>query len=642
MRSTFTRRRRVVAGLAAAAIPTAFLALAPVANAANPTGSNYELFFETDLTGDPANKIVGGGRWGHEGASHLDATTISGDLTDGGAALAAAFGGSTDNFALVFVPTSANGTAEEPVVTPGQTVADAYPYFTEIGFATSMQGSSNAGNDQVLLVSTAAEWADWTADGKPAQLASSTDLILHDAVRPGAPVSAHPKGKSILNRWAAGQNVSAVIVKTTGSFVNGIPVIDSSTGHAEAAWVPFTTAVDPAVGTTSGIATSGAYNFAVAPAAATTTTLSVTESSPQLETATLHLNATVSPGAAGTVNFKDGSTTVGSAPVSGGTASVTASLPAGSHNLTAEFVSADAATFANSASAPVSFTTTATPATVTSTVVSIPAGAITAGDIVPVTASVTPTSAAGSVQFKSDGVNFGSPVPVVSGVASADWTAVGGGHNITAAFVPTNPSAFTASTSAPQLATVGYAANQPVPDEQTIVADVDAGAITISTPYTPANPLLVDGDPSTPVQDPLKLNAANTMYLGSANFEHIIVADTRAGGLPWTLTALAGALNEPLGGTINGQNVGLTGLGLQTGTTPSGVGVVTPTDVAAANAVAAADAGSLGLGGTTGHEVLRRAAPGTGTVEYEGTLTIQAPTSTLAGHYTGIVTFTVS
>lgn len=629
MRSTFTRRRRIVAGLAATAVPAALLALAPAADAANPTGSNYELFFETNLTGDPANKIVGGGRWGHEGASHLEATTVSGDLTDGGAALAAAFGGNTDNFALVFVPTSANGSAEEPTVTAGQTVADAYPYFTEIGFATAMQGASNPSNDQVLLVSTAAEWADWTADGKPSQIASSNDLVLHDAVRPGAPVSAHPKGKSILNRWAAGQNMSAVIVKTTGAFVNGIPVIDASTGHAEAAWVPFTTAVDPAIGTTSGIATSGAYNFAVAPATTTTTSLAVTETSPQLETATLHLTATVSPAAAGTVTFKDGSTTVGSAPVSGGSAAITASLPAGSHNLTAAFAPADTAAYAASTSSAVPFTTTATPAVATTTVVSIPAGAIASGDSVPVTASVTPTSAVGAVQFKADGVNFGSPVPLVSGVASTSWTAVGGGHNISAAFIPANPAAFTPSTSSAQLATVSYPANQPVPDEQTIVADVDAGAITISTPYTPTNPLVVDGDPSTPlVADPLKLNPTNTMYTGSAAFEHIIVTDTRAGGLPWTLTALAGALSEPLGGTINGQNVGLTNLAEQPGT--SGVGVLTATDVQAANAVAASDAGALGLGGTAGHEVLRRAAPGTGTVEYKGLLTIQAPTSTQA------------
>lgn len=643
MRSTFTRPRRIAAAVAAAAVPAALLALAPVADAANPTGSNYELFFEKALTGDPANKLATGGFWGHEGAGRNEPTTLSADLTDGGTAFLDAFGiDDPGKLQLVFVPTSADGSAEEPTITPGMTVADAYPYFTDFGALSSFQGNlSNPNLDSVLTVSTPAEYNAWVVDGKPEQIISSNDLVSHDGLRPGNPVSVAPKGKSVLNRWAAGSNISAVWVKTTGALdADGRAILDASSGHAEAAWIPFTTAVDPAIGTTSGIATSGAYNLAVTPATPTTTTLAVTPSSPQADTATLTLTATVSPAAAGTVTFKDGASTLGTATVSGGTASYTTSLPAGTHSLTAEFASADTAAFANSASAPVSFTTTHN-VTATNTVLTVPAGTFTAGDVVSLSAAVTPAGVAGDVQFKDNGSNIGAPVAVdAAGVATFDWTATVGGHSLTAVFTPTNTADYGTSTSAPQTLNANPGGQFDI-DDQTIVTDIDAGTIDVSTPYTPTNPLVVDGDPLTAGDQPLALNTDNTMYVGSALFEHIIVTDTRAGGLPWHLVAQAGDLTSGTN-AINGQNVGLTGLELVTGNGAGGATFgVTPTNNPAGSALAVGAAGTAGLGGTT-HAVLDRVAPGTGFVEFKGLLTIQAPTSTQAGHYTGTVTFTVS
>ncbi|WP_182377532.1 Ig-like domain-containing protein [Nocardioides sp. WS12] len=642
MRSTFTRRRRLAAVVAAAAVPAAMLAMAPAANAANPTGSNYELFFEQSLTGDPANKITPGGFWGHEGAGRNQPTTIAADLTDGGGAFLNAFGiDDPGKLQLVFVPTSANGSAEEPTITPGMTVADAYPYFTDFGALSSFQGNlSNPNLDSVLTVSTPSEYNAWVVDGKPEQIISSTDLVSHDGLRAGNPVSVAPKGKSVLNRWPAGTNVSAVFVKTTGAFdADGRAILDASSGHAEAAWIPFTTAVDPAIGATSGIATSGAYNLAVAPATATTTTLAVTPTSPQADTATLTLTATVSPAAAGTVTFKDGTTTVGSAAVSGGTAAITTSLPAGTHSLTAEFVSADAATFAHSTSSAVSFTTTHN-VTATSTVLTVPSGTFTAGDVVALSAAVTPAGIPGTVAFKDNGTTIGTDAVDASGVATFDWTSTVGGHSLTAVFTPDNIADFGASTSAPQTLTANPG-GQFDTEIANIATDIDAGTIDISTPYTPANPLIVDGDPVLAGNQPLKLNTDNTMYVGSALFEHIVVTDTRAGGLPWHLVAQAGDLTSGTN-AINGQNVGLTGLELVSGNGAGGATYgVTMTNNPAGAALAVGAPGNAGLGGGL-HAVLDRVAPGTGAVEYKGTLTIQAPTSTQAGHYTGTVTFTVS
>ena len=79
---------------------------------------------------------------------------------------------------------------------------------------------------------------------------------------------------------------------------------------------------------------------------ATTTALAVTPASPQNQGTTLTLKATVSPSAAGNVQFFDAATSLGSAAVSGGTAQITNNtLGAGSHTLTATFTPTDSTAF---------------------------------------------------------------------------------------------------------------------------------------------------------------------------------------------------------------------------------------------------------------------------------------------------------
>ena len=60
----------------------------------------------------------------------------------------------------------------------------------------------------------------------------------------------------------------------------------------------------------------------------------------------------------------------------------------------------------------------------------------------------------------------------------------------------------------------------------------------------------------------------------------------------------------------------------------------------AANGVAPADPGSLGLGGTSPHTIAT-VNHGLGSVEMAGTLTLIAPSSTEPGLFTGTITFTV-
>lgn len=93
---------------------------------------------------------------------------------------------------------------------------------------------------------------------------------------------------------------------------------------------------------------------------ATTTTLTVSPNSSAAAGATVTLTATVSPSAAaGSVTFKDGTTTIATITVSGGTASTaTSSLATGSHSLSAVFTASNPAIYGNSTSSTTSYTIT--------------------------------------------------------------------------------------------------------------------------------------------------------------------------------------------------------------------------------------------------------------------------------------------
>lgn len=94
--------------------------------------------------------------------------------------------------------------------------------------------------------------------------------------------------------------------------------------------------------------------------------------------------------------------------------------------------------------------TQASQATATTTVLSaLPADPVAAGTTTELTATVTPSDASGSVQFKRDGINFGGAVPVVDGVATFSAALPQGNPQVTATFVPSDANAFSTSTSDP-------------------------------------------------------------------------------------------------------------------------------------------------------------------------------------------------
>jgi hypothetical protein len=373
----------------------------------------------------------------------------------------------------------------------------------------------------------------------------------------------------------------------------------------------------------------------------------------------------------GTVQFFNGSATLGAAQsLSGtGTASVTTSslTAAGSpYNITAVYTPSSNTTFPTygaSTSAALSQVVNP-PATPTTTTLSISGNADT-GTTATLSGTVSPAAAAGTVQF-FDG-SSSTPIPVDGGptvtVTSGAYTATltggfaAGPHSVVAKFTPSSPAVYAASQSAPvgfTTATAGGTcaqASSSCTDVQPIQAEIPTGMLVISTPYNAANPLDLGN---------LALNPTGSAWTGNKTFRCITVTDTNGVNTGFNALAQASALNLAAGGptppagaytSINGENVGLTHLVPSTATCPvtgatpvnsyTGAGVTGTDNAAASPPVAPTDGGFQGLGNEP-HTVLTGSANGVGTATYDGTLTLNAPTSTAAGTYQGTITFTVS
>jgi hypothetical protein len=405
--------------------------------------------------------------------------------------------------------------------------------------------------------------------------------------------------------------------------------------------------------------------------AATSTTLTASPS-PALTTDSVTLTATETPATAGSVDFKDGATDLGSSTVNGsGVATLTHTFAtSGSQSLTATFAPTDTADFSGSTgSATLQVNVPSTPTTTSLTVsqdgfagddVSL-SSTVVEGPVSP--APGTPVEA-GTVSWFDNGSSTplnGSPVtPNASGVATFDIPAglASGAHSIVAKFTPTDVTQFEASSSAAQpfFLNTKAAAGKPCAqtgsvctDTQNIQTTVPIGTLVINTPYGSNNPLTLPD---------MSLNSTGTEYTTSGAFDCIEVTDTTSGATPWTAQALAQPLTDatppsPLPAsavtTINPENLGLTGLtqpapGTDGAACPdfqSYTGGIARTDNPAAAAVPPTDGGSLGLGGATPH-TFAVGSGGDGTATIDGTLSLTAPTSTASGLYKGTIVFTVA
>jgi hypothetical protein len=174
-------------------------------------------------------------------------------------------------------------------------------------------------------------------------------------------------------------------------------------------------------------------------------TVSVVSSlNPSINGQQVSFSATLVPAAAtGTIQFLDGGTVLGSAPVSAGAAAfLTSALSTGAHSITAIY-SGDG-TYGPAASTALSQTVNAK--TVTTTTVTSSANPSSVGASVTFSASVSPSTATGTVQFL-DGTTVLSAATLVSGGASfSSSTLTGGVHPITVAYAGDTINAASSST----------------------------------------------------------------------------------------------------------------------------------------------------------------------------------------------------
>lgn len=367
------------------------------------------------------------------------------------------------------------------------------------------------------------------------------------------------------------------------------------------------------------------------PVTQTSTVLTTSPASPVSPGTTVTLNAVVSPGpnnaaVTGTVQFKDGTTNIGTpVTVTGGTASTpTSTLTGGSHQLTAVFIPpTGSTTLAGSTSPAVTFVINSPPTTTTLTVT--PSSPVNQGAAVTLTGNVTPTTAAGNIQFKDGNNLLGAAVPVTNGTATTSTTTLSAGaHQLTANFVPTDPAAFAPSSSQPTTFSVTGTAPSAT---ETITTTIAAGSLVISVANTNV------------VLQPPVLNSAGTLLQTSGRINPVTVTDTRAGNPGWTVSGQVSDFSDgatPTPNKINGGNLGWT---------PNVVDSAASQTVAAGGTIAPDNGIAPTATPTTGlstSRTLATAAPnaGTGTAHLDALLNLNAPTSTPAGTYNATLTLT--
>ncbi|HEY0804272.1 MAG TPA: Ig-like domain-containing protein [Pseudonocardiaceae bacterium] len=355
----------------------------------------------------------------------------------------------------------------------------------------------------------------------------------------------------------------------------------------------------------------------------TTTTVSPSPASPVTVGTAVTFTATVAPAAAaGTVQFADGGTALGApVTVAAGTAAFTTStLTAGSHSITAAFTPSGTG-FSASTSTAVTYVVNPGAATPTTTALAVsPANTAAQFSTVALTATVSPTAAAGTVQFADGGTALGAPVTVTGGTATfSSSTLAVGAHSFTATFTPANTTAYVGSASAAIpfsiTAFTGSTASE------TITTTVVPGSLVISVP---------DGQVTLPSPT---LDSAGDLFTTTGTLKPVTVTDTRAGNPGWTVSGQVNDFSDGQSHAISGENLGWT---------PSVVDNSTAQTVTMGASVSAANGVAPGDNGTAGLKQSRTLATGTGlgTTHLSASLVLNVPTTTVAGTYTATLTLT--
>ncbi|MBP1161394.1 hypothetical protein ABIC28_001577 [Rhodococcus sp. PvR044] len=363
-----------------------------------------------------------------------------------------------------------------------------------------------------------------------------------------------------------------------------------------------------AFSTQSGANPAGAWVRVVDPSVNTTADLQVPATA---KTGTpVDLTANVGPAnAVGTVQFKDGAANIGGpVGVANGNATLSHTFDSvGAHNISAVFTGGPG--FHDSTSGVKTVDVTAD----TSTAIQVAATALV-GDDVQVTATVTPATAVGTVQFKDGATNVGEPVPVVNGTASITRKFdEAGTHSFVGVF--TGTAGFTDSVS---------------PPAELIVKDADWGTTTTVL------------EPVTAVVG-TSVNLSATVHpIPSGGTVKFLVNGTEVGTAPVGTGDGVAILPHTFGaaGTANvvAEFTGTTGF---TGSTSPGFTVtVTEPDTREATTTALAVTGNAAVGQAMQFKATVAPAGANGTVQFKvGTTPIGGPVAVVNGVATMSHTF---
>ena len=381
---------------------------------------------------------------------------------------------------------------------------------------------SPRGHENVL-----ADWNAWTSGtAYPSQQMVLQEVTPSSLGTAGQALSGGPKGKDAIKDQG-------------GEYSLGIAYRDGIGGGVIEAYYAYIT-VTPG---------TGAYTYEDLSKAVvkTPTTTTITDAPASVTSGEdFTLTATVTgAGATGTVLFKNGATTIGSATLSGGVATTTtASI---GNATTAPITASVTAVYSGDTAFATSTSTPATSITVnpgsidTHTTVTATSTSHIANRSVVLTASIPEiiSADAGTVTFKGslDGAAatvIAGPITVSSATTTTTITSlVAGDWEITAEFTGNDPYVDSVSADPAELtlAPAPVVVDQPTTDGDVTVT-IPAGSVAITTPYTDQEPLalgsaFLDDADSTFYTEPVTIGA-------DGQARGIQVIDTRAGGNGFT------------------------------------------------------------------------------------------------------------
>ncbi|SPF38768.1 NHL repeat containing protein [Candidatus Sulfopaludibacter sp. SbA4] len=425
----------------------------------NPAVSGQAVTFTATVTPSAATGTV----QFLDGATALGTATISGgtaafstsSLSAGSHSITAAYSGdgnyNSASAALtqaVKATTSTTLTANNTSITLGQPVqltasvvpAAATGTVQFLDGATALGSVTLTGGGAALAVSSLAVGAHnltavYSGDGNDAPSTSAAVVVTVSKANSSVTVT------SSLNPSVSGQPVTFTATVTpsaatgTVQFLDGATALGTATISGGTASLSTSSLSAGSHSITASYSGDGNYNTASATLtqavkAATTTTLTANNTSIVLGQS-VQLTASVVPAAAtGTVQFLDGASALGTVTLSGGAAGLAVlNLAVGTHNLTAVYSGDGNDVPSTSAAVVVTVSKANSSATAASSL-----NLAVSGQTVTFTATVTPGTATGTVQFK-DGATVLGTVTVSGGAAAfATSTLAAGSHSITAVY----------------------------------------------------------------------------------------------------------------------------------------------------------------------------------------------------------------